>query len=316
MAFDVSALAAYTEDNASVMLTSLVTKGKTASMIYAQGNLQAGIKSAERIGIMDTDALFQAGGSCGFNASGSTTFTQRTITVGKIKVHEKLCPKDMEAKYLQKALTQGSQYTTTAFASEYLDKKNARIQSQLEKAIWQGDTIGGDMNYNKFDGFLKLLVGTSYIDANATPFIAAPIASGTGITASNVVSIFDAVYKAIPTEVLQGQNPVAFCGFDTLRTYTVALRALNLFHYVGKADESFEIVVPGTNLKVVAVAGLDLTNKIVATDLSNMWIGTDLAHEEERYELFWAKEADELRYMAEWKMGVQWAFPTQVTYFK
>ncbi len=81
MAFDVSALANYTKENEALLVTSSVLGSKTASLIKSQGNVMVGVKSAETINIMDTDAIFQAGGSCGFNASGSTTFTQRTVTV-------------------------------------------------------------------------------------------------------------------------------------------------------------------------------------------------------------------------------------------
>jgi hypothetical protein len=146
MAFDVSALAAYTEQNAAQLVTSSVLGAKTANLIKSAGNVMVGVKSAETINIMDTDAIFQAGGSCGFTASGSTTFTQRTVTVGKIKVNEALCPKDLEAKYLQKALPTGSMYDSVPFEQEFADKKAKTIAAQLETAIWQGDTASVNVN--------------------------------------------------------------------------------------------------------------------------------------------------------------------------
>lgn len=318
MAFDVSGLSNYTKENEAMLVTSLVTGAKTASIIYAQGNLQTGVKSAEKINIMETDATFQAGGTCGFNASGTTTFTQRTLTVGKIKVHEALCPKTLEAKYTQKALTIGSQYNTIAFAQEYLGKKNAVIQKQLDTAIWQGDTASGNANLNKFDGLLKLIdaaVGPVAVN-NAAYIAGAPILIADGIVAANVEKIFDGMYKALPAQLLGQDDVKIFCGWDVFRTYTIALKNANLFHYVGKADENGELVLPGTNITIIAVHGLNGTNRIIATNLSNLFIGTDMVNEEEKYELFWAKEADEMRYMVEWKMGVQFAFPEQIAQFK
>jgi len=91
---------------------------------------------------MDTDAVF-ATQSCSFDASGTTTFTQRTVTVGKIKVEEKICPKDLEAYFTQEALKAGStteDFGNADFQKAFLDKKNVRIAAQLETAIWQGDT--------------------------------------------------------------------------------------------------------------------------------------------------------------------------------
>jgi hypothetical protein len=311
MAFDVSALANYTKENEALLVTSSVLGSKTASLIKSQGNVMVGVKSAETINIMDTDAIFQAGGSCGFNASGSTTFTQRTVTVGKIKVNESLCPKDLEAKYLQKALPEGSRYDSIAFASDYTDKKAARIAAQLETAIWQGSTGSANVNLNKFQG-LTTLIGTSAVEANNATYYGG---TATAITTANVVAIFDALYKAIPATVVAKDDMIIWCGQDVFRTYTIALKNANMFNYAfdGKADSEF--FLPGTPIKVVATPGLNGTNKIYAIRLSNMFLGTDLLNEEERFELFYAKEADQVRFVSEFKMGVNVAFLDEIASF-
>ena len=311
MAFDVSALANYTKENEALLVTSSVLGSKTASLIKAQGGVMVGVKSSETINIMETDAIFQAGGTCGFNASGSTTFTQRTVTVGKIKVNESLCPKDLEAKYLQKALPEGSRYDSIAFAADYTDKKAARIAAQLETAIWQGATGSANVNLNKFQG-LVTLIGSSAVEANNTTYYGTP---ATSITTANVVAIFDALYKAIPATVVAKDDMTIWCGQDVFRTYTIALKNANMFNYAfdGKADSEF--FLPGTPIKVVATPGLNGTNKIYAIRLSNMFLGTDLLNEEERFELFYAKEADQVRFVSEFKMGVNVAFLDEIASF-
>jgi len=311
MAFDVSALANYTKENEALLVTSSVLGAKTASLIKTQGNVMVGVKSAETINIMDTDAIFQAGGSCGFNASGSTTFTQRTVTVGKIKVNESLCPKDLEAKYLQKALPEGSRYDSVAFAADYTDKKAARIAAQLETAIWQGATGSANVNLNKFQG-LVALIGASAVEANNATYFGG---TATAITSANVVAIFDALYKAIPATVVAKDDMTIWCGQDVFRTYTIALKNANMFNYAfdGKADSEF--FLPGTPIKVVATPGLNGVTKIYAIRLSNMFIGTDLLNEEERFELFYAKEADQVRFVSEFKMGVNVAFLDEIASF-
>ena len=311
MAFDVSALANYTKENEALLVTSSVLGSKTASLIKTQGNVMVGVKSAETINIMDTDAIFQAGGSCGFNASGSTTFTQRTVTVGKIKVNESLCPKDLEAKYLQKALPEGSRYDSIAFAADYTDKKAARIAAQLETAIWQGATGSANVNLNKFQG-LVTSIGASAVEANNATYFGG---TATAITSANVVAIFDALYKAIPATVVAKDDMTIWCGQDVFRTYTIALKNANMFNYAfdGKADSEFYL--PGTPIKVVATPGLNGVTKIYAIRLSNMFLGTDLLNEEERFELFYAKEADQVRFVSEFKMGVNVAFLDEIASF-
>jgi hypothetical protein len=263
---------------------------------------------------MDTDAIFQSGASCGFNASGTTSFTQRTVTVGKIKVNESMCPKDLEAKYLQKALPTGSMYDSIPFEQEFSDKKAKRIAAQLEIALWQGDTSSVNVNLNKFDGLIKLVNAASgVVDANTSTFISgAPLSS---ITAANVISIFDGVYRAIPATIVSADDVVIFCGMDTFRTYTIALKNANMFHYTVDVKADNEFVLPGTTIKVIAVQGLNGTNDILAGRLSNLFLGTDLLNEEEKFEIFYAKEADQVRFVSEFKMGVNFAFPDELVKF-
>jgi hypothetical protein len=314
MSFSVGTLAAYTKENEKLLVASSVLGSKTASLIKEAGTVMVGVKSAETINIMDTDAIFQDGSSCGFNASGLTSFTQRTVTVGKIKVNEALCLKDLESKYLQKALPAGSMYDSMVFAEEFTNRKVEKISSQLEKALWQGNTASVDVNLNKFDGLIKLITaaGGTVVNANSVAFHGVV---ETAITDTNVVSIFDDIYKAIPAQVVDKDDMAIFCGMDTFRTYTVKLKSSNLFHYKYEEAANGQFFLPGTNVRVIAVQGLNGTNDIVATRISNLFIGTDLLNEEERWELFFAKEADQVRFVSEFKIGINFSFPDEIVKF-
>jgi ribosomal protein L18E len=314
MSFSVGTLANYTKENEALLVASSVLGSKTASLIKDQGNVMLGVKSAETINILDTDAIFQDGSSCGFNASGLTSFTQRTVTVGRIKVNEALCMKDLESKYLQKALPAGSMYDSMVYSEEYSRRKTEKISSQLEKALWQGNTSSVDVNLNKFTGLISLITtaGATVVNANSVPFHGSV---ETAITAGNVISIFDDIYKAIPAQVVDKDDMAIFCGMDTFRTYTVALKTANQFHYTVDQKANGEFILPGTTIKVIAVQGLNGTNDIVAARISNLFIGTDLLNEEERFEIFYAKEADQVRFVSEFKMGVNFAFPDEIVKF-
>lgn len=314
MSFSVGTLAAYTKENEQLLVTSSVLGSKTASLIKEQGNVMVGVKSAETINIMDTDAIFQDGSSCGFNASGLTSFTQRTVTVGKIKVNEALCLKDLEAKYLQKALPAGSMYDSMVFSEEYSKRKTEKISQQLERALWMGNTTSVDVNLNKFNGITTLITaaGASVINANS---VALHGVVETAITDANVISIFDDIYKAIPASVVDKDDVAIFCGMDVFRTYTVKLKSSNLFHYKYDEAANGQFFLPGTNVRVIAVQGLNNSGDIVAARISNFFLGTDLLNEEERFEIFYAKEADQVRFVSEFKMGINFAFPDEIVKF-
>ena len=313
MSLDLTALSNYVSENADQLTAATIFSAKTASMIEAKGNVQVGIKSSETINVMTTDVVFQTGGTCGFNGSGTTSITQRLLTVGKIKVQEPICPKTFEAKYTQKALKQGSSYDYMAYATEYSNQKVARIGAVIETAIWQGDTTSGNANLNKFDGFVKI------IDALGFGGAGDPINGNTSalatLTTANVRTAVDEIFLAIPAALLDKDAVVIFCGNDTFREYVVALRDANLFHYAADVSNQ-EIIVPGTSVKLVGVNGLNGTDKFMCLSLSNMYLGTDMLNEQDKFELFYAKEADEMRFVVEFKLGVNISFPDEVVFWK
>jgi len=318
MAFVVSTLTDYAKENEALLVTSSVLGSKTATLIKSQGNVLVGVKSSEKIGIMDTDAFFQDDSDCGFNASGTTTFTQRSVTVGKIKVQEALCPKGLESKYLQKALSAGSMYDSIAFAADYTSKKASRISAQLETAIWTGDTASANGNLNKFDGFAKLVAAASasVIHANTTTYYGpVALAASAGITSGVVIAVLDAVYKAIPASIVDKDDVAIFVGNDVFRTYTIALKNANLFAYTFDGQATGELTLPGTTIKVIAVQGLNGTSKIYAGRISNLFIGTDLLNEEEQFELLNDPYAMNIKFMASFKFGVQFAFADELVDF-
>jgi len=315
MAFDVSALSTYTNQNNYPLVTKSLFDAKTVKLMTPM----TGIKSSETVNILETDSIFQAGGTCGFNSSATTALSQRTITVGKIKINEALCPKTLEAYYLQTQLPAGSRYEKLPFEEVYSNEKAGKIAQQLEVAVWQGDTTLSDSNLKRFDGLLKI------IDASSAAVTADSTNNTEAITTSNVNAKFDTIYSKIPSQLLNNNDVVIFCGLDVFRTYTIALKNQNLFHYDAvAASADMELTMPGTGIKVVGVNGLNTSNdnsnntglnRVIALRTSNMYFGTDLMNEEDRFEIFFAKEADEIRFVAEFKAGTQVAFPGEIVQY-
>ena len=310
MAFNVSALANYTDEQRADLLSRSLFGNKTAEILFQAGQVQVGVKSASALNILTSTVFFQADG-CGYNPSGTTTFTQRNITVGAIKVEETLCPKSLEAKWMQTQIAPGSAIEVP-FEEQIGREKASRIARLLEIAMWQGDTASTNTNpnTNRFDGFNKI------IDAASASTIAGNTISATAITTSNIDDIFDAMYAVVPSEIASEADLVCFCGIDTYKKYLVNLKNANLFHYMQDASEAMESIIPGTNVKLIAVGGLDGTNRLFLGRLNNFFVGTDLANEEEEFKFWYSQDNDEVRYRVSMKYGVQIAFPDQLVQFK
>lgn len=302
MAFSLASLTAYTDQERLPLITKAVFSARTASLFTKQ----VGIKSAATLNLMDTDAAFQSGTACGWNvagaASGTTTFSQRTITVAPLKIQEALCPRSLEQYWMQTQLTQGSTYDGVPFEQAYAEQKALRIAEALENAIWSGSTL--------VTGLLTILnaASGSTVSGNTAGISGA-------ITTANAIQIFDNIYNRIPQAILTRNDLVIFCGWDVFRTLIGALKSntgvmYNQVDLQGLADG--DIIYPGTNVRVVAVPGLLGYNRLVCSYLGNFFYGTDLLSDEERFELFWSRDNDEVRFQAALKIGVQTAYPDLV----
>ena len=315
MALNFSGLSAYTKELVQPLLTSAVTEARTQQMILDGGIVLTGVKGPTALPTMDTDAVF-ATQSCSFDASGTTTFSNVILTPGKIKVEEKICPKDLEAYFTAQALKAGSTYEdfgNADFQAAYLAKKNARIASQLETAIWQGDSGSATANLNKFNGLSKIITAGSPIDANVSGYTG--VATITTVTSSNVVAATEGIYKAIPAQVMAKGDVKIWVGYDWYRLLILAYRALNLFSYNPQDVNAQSFILPGTNVEIVPVNGLNGTGDAYAISLSNMAIGFDLEAEENNYKMWYSVDNNDVRFRAEWKVGVAVGFTTECVKF-
>ena len=319
MAFSFSNVSDYTRQNADNLILASHFDAKTQQLILSEGSVMVGIKSSEQLPLIDTDAFFQSDSTCGFVASGTTTISQRQLTVGKIKVQQQFCEKDLEAKFTQQALRNGSSNTGIPFEQKITEEIAKTIAEQLETAIWQGDTASGTNNLNKFDGLLKILNAASgtVVQANASGFLGIPKVTGT-ITTTNAKAIADAMWVALPAK-LQGKDDVRiFAGYDFYNTFLLAYRDQNLFNFAptsGEGAPNGEVIIPGTNYRLTAVHGLDGTNRLVAARMTNLFLGTDAQGEENAFEMWYSQDDRVEKLHVAFKMGVQVAYPAEVVNF-
>lgn len=297
MAYSITAVA-YVEQPEQLIYAKLFSGSPTMDLVK---NKQTGIKSAETISVVNTRGVFQAQ-ACSFNASGSTAITQRTITVGKSKIDMLWCERDLEPYFTQKKLAAGGDYDSLAYTKEIIDNTMENAKKDIEIALWQGDTNSTNAYLNRFDGFVKIInnvtiggtySGTAWSEANSRTAIK-------GL--ANLVIADNDVYQGNPTiKMLMSPQMAA--------TYRFKLRADNLFNTTG--DEA-KLYAEGANIEIIEVAGLSGLNYIYAIEPENMYIGTDMANEEEKFKVWKSDDDQNLKFHAEWKLGVQVAFPTRI----
>lgn len=310
MSYNLAGLSTYTNQQTLPLITKSLFNARTISLI----NKQVGVKYVSSLNLLDTTTAFSYGNTCGFNGANNTTdFTQRNLTAVHTKVHEAICPKALEAYWMQTQLTAGSMPTTIPFEQVYAEQKVASIQKALETAVWQGTGSSGSIT-----GFASIFNTASVVDLNASAYGWATDLSFATLqsTPANAIKLLNTFETYLPADIKGYDDVAIFCGIDVFTAIKQGLVAENYFNisYLNGV-ENYELTLPGSNIKLYGVNGLNGTYDLYAGRTSHMVFGTDLLNEEERFEIFYAKEADEVRFVCEFKAGVEIAFPDQCARF-
>lgn len=291
MAYTVNALPAYVEQNRLPLLAAAVLKGKTVEVI----NRQSGIKGKAALNIVDVTAPFQAGNTCGFNASGNDTFSQRVIETVMVKVEKEWCWKDLIGKWAEYEYRVVAGEKTLAFEEFFLNEIAKEIAAQIEDIIWKG---------NATLGIAGLLGNLTAASVTATQF------TGT----DDYAKIMEA-YMAIPEQVLD--KAAIFVSASRFRGFVAGMVAANLYHYNPEAPVD-EVIIPGTNTRVIKVNGLNsstygtVTDVVVAADPMNLVYGYDVEDSAEALDVWYSKDNDSIRLRMTTNIGTQVAFPNEV----
>lgn len=288
-----TSLTAYVEQRRLPLIKEAVLKAKSASLF----NLQTDIKTSAALNLLSTAIQFGDGLACGWDEAGTQTLSQRILATGNIKINMTYCDKGMLKYWTQYQVRVAAGQKTLPFEEDFVNAVVENVKAAIETAIWQGDTASETNNLKYFDGLLKILK-----DAAGTVDVT--------ITGTSAYDDIMAVYNAIPEKVLDGASILV--GADTFRKFIQELVAKNYYHYSGE-NLNGEIMLPGSQVKVIAVNGLNGTDKIVAGQLDkNFFYGCDMMNDEEKFELWYSQDFREFRLAIEFNAGVQVAFPDEV----
>ena len=90
---------------------------------------------------------------------------------------------------------------------------------------------------------------------------------------------------------------------------------MNLFNYTRDADKDQSFVIPGTNVKLTAVNGLNGLGDLYAMRLSNIALAFDLEAEEENFKIWYSQDNNEVRFRVAFKLGVNVAYTNECVKF-
>ena len=301
--FDVTGLGAYVDEQSDEILVKQVTAGRTLEKI----TIQEGIKGSSEIKLMDDSVVYQAG-DCTMTASGDTVFTDRAISVETLGFMKKFCQKDLDGFWTQLNLRAGAmaEDEELPFEAQIVEYLLNLHSNELDKLIWKGNKSTGTGNLAFMNGFRQFLTtGNGCVDLNTSA-----VAS---ITNSNAYDVFYEVFENSVEAVAESDDFVCFTGRENFNKLIKNLVDLNFFHYSpDQIAELNEVTVPGTDMVVSKVVGLNQLDNIYTGRASHFIFGTDLTGDLDQFTLFYSQDDDVIYLRSKFRAGVQVPFLDQI----
>ena len=306
-AYDVASIGSYVDQVGGELLSKALIGGTTAK--YA--NVRLGVKGTQALNLLNSTAYFNDG-TCGWEPSGTTTFTQSNITTCPEKYNEALCYKDLYDTYQSMLMAPGQTSETVPFEQQIADLKVKQIQQRIEQQLWQATT-----GTSCFNG-LKTLIASGQtgvaVSASGTTF--SPNAAY-GVNGNPITEV-DKLINALDDNAMSREDLVVFMSYSNFRLYVQALVRANFFmNYIGSTDVTsmMEATHPSTNVKIVPTIGLNGSNAVVIGPREYIVIGFDLLSDHEKLVIWYSKDFDELRLRANYNYGVTIAKFGSTAYF-
>lgn len=307
MALDLSSLVAYVEENTNGILSTAILSPKFTNYVTSWENVKSSIKLPN----FESTVPFQSGASCNtVTTSGTTTFTQTTLASNPIEFAESICMNDLEVYFTQKYLPGGAKPETATILNDIIKRKMAKVALQTEQLFFQGKTTYTNSTVLKqYNGLISL------VDTAGT----AVAATSSTFNTTNAVNIINEIaFQKIPTAIMD-QSPIIAIGWDNFRVWLQALANANAFNYFVNANDlaKGEATVPGTNVKIVAFAGLNadtnvdtgvlptaVKNRVLVFSKPNVNYAVDLSSDSTSTDVWFEKKERKIYIYGRFRAGV------------
>ena len=320
MAFDVTALVAYVEENKADLIFKPITMGRIFDLPI---DIREGVISGEKIPRLESTVPAQ-GDNCGFTSSGTTTIDQTTVTTATFMVQEALCLDDLEAGFAQKWLPAGSNAETFTKEQDWVNRKLANINKKITQAAFQGKTT-----YTN-DTYLKRINGwIANIDTVGTAVAATQQASISTSTVRGIVE--DIIFSKLPLAISETGDEAIFMGVDNYRLLLNKLLTDGAYWYTPQSGEfkGNEMMYPGTNVRIIGLNEMNanntvdgggslptaVKNRILAGSMKNFVAGFNLKADMSDFKVWYSEDNRQLRFNWRAKFGVSNHFVDQIVQY-
>lgn len=282
--YDVSALPNYVEQHRSELISAAVLAPRSTSLFRLMPN----VKGPTTLNLVDVGVNLQKGTTCGFTPNSPDVFSQRTLEPLIFKVNKEWCPLDLLNTYLAHEVEIGAGRETLPFEEKFVADILAKVGMVVELELWNRLRV----IINEDNDVIKLDMHT-------------PSSS------LSMLEMVKTAYMAIPDASLR--DSAIMMSYVNYRKLVMELMDKNLYHYERNVDDSMEMILPGTNTRVIAVPGIVSPDPIAyAMNLKHVFYGFDAEDDIRNFRLWYSDDADMFRFKMRGAVGVQYAFSEEV----
>ena len=277
MAFDLTALSAYTQENTD-LIAEAILKTEVLSNIAVRTGVSAGTTT---LNIFSAD-FADAARACGWDASGDFVYDQIAVTVEDRQIKQEVCPTDLRSYWLSERMQPGEAGNEEVpFAELVSSYFLSGIQKNLE------DFIGAQL-------LAQITTGNGAQLQGGTPAALDP---------SNALEQLNDLYDALDERAKMMDDVIIVMSPANYRVAVRAMVAANYFSY-NVGDGQGAIMLPGTNATLVKSSGFAGEDTIVALPSKYAVFATGLMDDADKFNMFYDAGVDTVKVTAYYRRGL------------
>ena len=283
-----SRLKNYLETSGTEVLTKALFNSESAK--YFQ--IQTGVTAETPIIRLDSSITLADATSCGFEANGSDTFSNRLLSPKFLKLNKEFCPKTLLKTWAHSDVRMNALGQELPFEELLINNNINELAKWNERLIWEGKTSGGVGNMALMDGIITI----ARADENT-------IKLGKG--SDDLWTRVEKTWLALAPEV--ADKCTLFMSIANYKQLIVELMNKNMYHVFETYEGEYRMTMPGTNLIIRGVSGIT-EDVLVCTPEDNLYLGVDGESDSETVDLYFDKSDRTFKFVVEYAYAVQYAF--------
>lgn len=275
MAFDLTNLSAYTQEN-----TDLLAEAILGTDVLANVSVRTGVSvGTTTINIFTAD-FADAERGCGFVPSGDMTFDQIPVTVDDRQIKQEACPVQLRDYWMSERMNPSEAGNEEIpFAEVVTSYYMGGIQKNIE------DFIGAQL--------IAQITAANGANVSAAPAV---------LTVTNAIAQLNDIYDALDARVQMRDDVVIVMSPVNYRIAVRAMVAADLIHY-NFANGEGDVYLPGTTAKLIKSSGFVGADTIVAFPKEYVIFATGLEGED-NFNMFYVPSDDIVKVTAYYRRGL------------